>query len=254
MVIYVEGVLFDNFCLDFLLAYLTLFLTKGKVRVFPLFLSAMIGSGLALLYPLCVDWGIPFKIGALLLSVAAFSRTRSGKGYLKNLFVYALLTFGLSGAIYFLLGENMRGGLIGVKWGGAVGLLSIAILLLVWSVRQISGLILERKRGQRFASAELINREKRVKLRALFDSGNLLIDREGKGIAVTDRKKAEALGPLYDFGEMKVNTAGGSKVLKLVKIPEIKIYYGNSENIMTNVTVALSDLPEDYALILPYEA
>ena len=254
MVIYVEWVLFDNFCLDFLLAYLTLSLTKGKVRGLLLFLSAAVGSGLALLYPLCADWGIPFKIGALLLSVAAFSRTRSWRGYLKNLFVYALLSFGLSGAIFFLLGENMRNGLIGVKWSGAVGLLSISALSLVWSVRQISGLILERKREKRFATAELINRGKSVKLRALFDSGNLLIDREGKGIVLTDRKRTEELGPLYDFGEMKVNTAVGSKILKLVKIPEIKIYYENSENIMTNVTAALSDLPEDYALILPYES
>lgn len=253
MVIYVEAVLFDNFCLDFLLAYATLFLRKQKAGIFPIILSATVGSLFALLYPLCTDFGIPFKIGVLLISAALFTGKKPWRTYLGNTFLYLFLSFALSGLISFLLGENMKNGLIGVRFGGAIGHISLASIFFLWSMRQIGGMIREGKRKGKFATAELINADKRVRMRALFDSGNLLTDANGEGVVVTDRRRAEVLGKLSVFGEMTVHTASGSKVLELVKIPEIKIYYEDSENILTNVTAALSDLPDEYALILPCE-
>ena len=109
------------------------------------------------------------------------------------------------------------------------------------------------RHGKKFAQAEVRNCDKSVKLKALFDSGNLLTDKNGEGVVVTDKKKIRALGELSSFGEMKVCTASGSKMLELVKIPEIKIYSEEGENILTDVTAALSDLPDEYALILPWE-
>ena len=111
----------------------------------------------------------------------------------------------------------------------------------------------EKKREKKYVEAELVNLDNRVRLKALFDTGNLLTDRNGEGVVVTDARRIDALGELASFGEMRVTTASGSKILKLVKIPEIKIYSEKGENILFNVTAALSELPEEYALILPCE-
>jgi len=253
MIIYVEWVLFDNFCLDFLLAYLTLRVTKEKIRYLPILLSATVGCGLALLSPLIDNLIFLYKIGTLFICSALFYLKKDFKGYLVNTFFYSVLSFLLAGVIGFLLNGSFSGGFIGVKAGGAVGLISIAVLFLLYVIRQIGGLIREKKRGGKYVTAELINSDVIIQVRALFDTGNLLTDENGEGVVVTDMKKIRSLGSLESFGEMQVTTASGSKVLKLVKIPKIKIYSEEGENIMTNVTAALSDLPDEYALILPCE-
>ena len=253
MIVYVEAVLLDNFCLDALLGYLTLILTKRRKKTFPIFLSATVGSLCALFFPLVGSYAFPVKIAVLLICSFLLTLKKSLKLYLITIFVYAMLTFLLSGILSFILGGRMQNGFIGIKWGGVVAVLSTGCLVIVYAVRQFVGLIAQRRRSDKYAVAEVINKDKTIKINALYDSGNLLTDRNGEGVVVTDRHSLEALGDLPSFGEMCVHTAGGSKVLSLVKIPEIRIYSGEGENILTNVTAALSDLPEEYALILPCE-
>lgn len=253
MIVYVEAVLLDNFCFDFLLGYLTYLLTKRKPRYFPIALSALGGSVFALFFPLVFRYGILPKLFVLLVCSLLLTLKKSLRVYLINTFVYTTLSFLLSGIFCFLLGGKIKNGFIGMKWGGLVSAVSVGTLFLVYSVRQIIGLVEQRKRKDKFATAELINKDKRLRISALFDSGNLLTDKNGQGVVVTDGKRLSALGALLDFGEMRVHTASGSKVLKLVKIPEIRIYSSGGENILTNVTAALSELPEEYALILPCE-
>ena len=252
MIVYVEAVLFDNFCLDFLLARLTLSVNKRKARSVRVALSALVGSGLALLYPLISEYALLMKIVTLFVCSAIFGGERPIVGYFRNLLVYLILSFVLCGAISFLLDSNPTG-FIGGNFGGAVGLTALGVLLLLYTVRQVRGLVKEARRREKLTVAEMINKGKRVRIDALYDSGNLLTDHNGRGVVVTDRRKAKELGELSSLGEIRVKTVGGDKVLALVKIPEIKIYSDNGENILTNVTAALSDLPDEYALILPCE-
>ena len=253
MIVYVEAVLLDNFCFDFLLGYLTYLLTRQKARYFPIALSALAGSGFALVFPLVAKYALAAKILALLVCVLLLTLKKSVRLYFINLFVYAVLSFTLSGIFTFLLGGKMKDGFIGVKWGGLIAVISVGTLLLLYMARQTVGLMGEGRRRAKFATAELINGGNSITISALYDSGNLLTDQNGEGVVVTDQKRLQALGTLSDFGEMRVHTASGSKVLKLVKIPEIRIYSARGRNILTNVTAALSDLPEAYALILPCE-
>ena len=253
MIVYVEAVLLDNFCFNLLLGFITYSLTKTKVRYFPIVLSALVGSGLALVFPMVKNFTMLYKILVLLICSTLLTMRKSLRAFLINTFVYAITSFLLSGILCFLLGGKVGDGFIGLKWGGVVAVISLGMLFLIYAVRQINGLISERKRKTKFAKAKLINGGQSVMISALFDSGNLLTDSNGDGVVVTDRKWVEQLGALVDYGEMRVHTAGGSKVLKLVKIPEIRIYSENRENILINVTAALSDLPEEYALILPCE-
>ena len=253
MIVYVEAVIFDNFCLDSLLGYLTLTLSGGKIRASSLALSASVGSAIALTIPVVPDaFLLLLKVATLFLCSAIFSIRSSLRRYLVNTFLYAILSFLLCGILSFLLGTTANG-LIGISFGGAVGALSLAVLLLLYSARQIRGLIREKRRKDHCVVAEVVNNDKIVRLKALYDSGNLLTDQSGAGVVVSDRKRLAEIGEFASIGEMRVKTATGSRVLPLVKIPEIKIYSHEGENILTNVTAALSDLPDEYALILPCE-
>ena len=253
MIIYVEAVIFDNFCLDAFLAFLTLRLSGGRIRFFRIALSAAFGSVAALFFPLIpTAFMSPLKVAVLLVCSALFSIKCSLKRYCVNTFLYAVLSFFLCGLLSFLLGSKGNG-VIGISFGGAVGVMSVAAFLSLYAVRQIRGLIRAKKRDDRSVVAEVRNEGKSVRLNALIDSGNLLTDETGESVVVTDRRRIAPLGDLRRFGEMMVKTASGSRVLSLVKIPEIKIYSREGENILTNVTAALSDLPDEYALILPCE-
>ena len=254
MIVYVEALLFDNFCLDYLLARLTLTIRGKALHPLVFALSATVGCVVALFFPLVsVPWVLPVKVGTLLVCTAIFSFGSSLKEYAINTFLYLLLSFLLCGILTFLLGGSGKNGVIGVSFGGAVGAISLGVLFLLYAVRQVRGLLREAKKKDRIVVAELVNHDKRLKMEALYDSGNLLTDGNGKGIVLTDAKRLSELGELCALGEMQVNTATGGKVLKLVKIPEIKIYSQGRENILTNVTAALSDLPDEYAMILPCE-
>ena len=99
---------------------------------------------------------------------------------------------------------------------------------------------------------ELVLGEKRVELPALFDTGNLLTDENGGEVILVDEKSIDP-SFLPSMGSTLVRTASGRKVLPLVKIPEIKIYSEDGENKLFNVTAALSDLPKEYSVILPYK-
>ncbi len=253
MIVYVEAVILDNFCFDFLLGYLTYLFLRRKVRYACVVLSATVGSLIALVYPLAKGYGMLVKIFALFVCSLLLTLKRSVRSYLITTFVYAVLSFVLSGIFCFLLGGKMANGFIGLKWGGLVCIVSVGTFLLLYTVRQTIGLIGERRRKEKFATAEVFGNGKSIKISALFDSGNLLTDQNGEGVVVTDQRRLQALGDLREAGEMRVHTASGSRVLKLVKIPEIRIYSRGRENILTNVTAALSDLPEQYALILPCE-
>ena len=253
MVVYVEAVLFDNFCLDSLLAYLTVTLSGKKTRAVFLIISAFLGCLFALFFPLIPQPVLPvYKAASLFICSFAFCGVCSVREYAVNTFLYLLLSFLLSGILSFLLGGT-KNGLIGVSFGGAVGVLCLSGLVLLYAARQVRGLIRQAKHREKRVVAEVINRDKTIKIGALYDSGNLLTDANGKGVVVSDERKLAALGELSSVGEMKVDTASGSKVLRLVKIPKIKIYSKDGENILTNVTAALSDLPDEYALILPCE-
>ena len=251
MIVYVEWVLFDNFCLDALLGYLTLRCVRAKVEVFKVVLSAAVGSLFALLSPMVRSWTIVFKLGVLLTNTALLHLKISLRAYLIRTLVYAVLSFTLSGILTFLLGGKWNYTFVGVAKGGIVGIISLSVLLLTYFVRQINGLMREKKLSSKCVVAELICGDRSVRLNALYDSGNLLTDRNGEGVVVSDEASLRELGELEPFGEMSISSAGGSKVLKLVKIPCIKIYSEGRENTLNNVTVALSDLPEEYAVILP---
>ena len=251
MIVYVEWVLFDNFFLDCLIGYLTLRLVRNKVDISNVILSAVVGCLFALLSPLIRSWSLLFKVGVLFVNAAILYLKRGFRGYLITTLVYVVLSFALSGILSFLLGGKVSSTYIGVSQGGLVGIISIGACLLLYICRQINGLIQEKRKGSKFAVAELSNGDKTIRLNALFDSGNLLMDENGENVVVSDRNALRSLGELTSFGEMTVHTAGGSKVLKLVKISCIKIYSEGYRNTLNNVTVALSDLPKEYAVILP---
>ena len=254
MIVYVEAVLFDNFCLDYLLARMTLSIRGKPLHPLLFAFSATIGCVVALVFPMVsVPWVLPVKIGTLLICSAIFSFGSSLKEYAINTFLYLVLSFLLCGILSFLLGISNEKGVIGGSFGGVVGAISLGVLLLLYVVRQVRGLLRQARIREKIVVAELVNQDKRLKLDALYDSGNLLTDEKGNGIVLTDEKRLSELGELFVLGEMQVNTATGGKRLKLVKIPEIKIYSHGRENILTNVTAALSDLPDEYALILPCE-
>jgi len=251
MIVYVEWVLFDNFCLDCLIGYLSLRFTKGKIASFKIVLSALVGCLLALLSPKVTKFVILYKFAVLFINTALLYLKKSIRGYFILTFIYAVLSFVLSGILTCIMSGKLAYSFVGVKKGGVIGIMSIGCFLLLYVSRQVRGLIGEKKRHQKYAVAELISGDRSVRLNALYDSGNLLTDRNGEEVVVLDEKAVMPLGELVSFGEMKIETISGNKILKLVKIPLIKIYSDGVENTLNNVTVALSDLPKEYAVILP---
>ena len=252
MEIIVEAVLIDNFCLDLFLSYAATLAVRRKTEVRRFLLAATIGSGLALLSPLVLRFALLYKIATLFLLTAILFGKWSLREYLIFTFVYAFINFTFAGVLSFFLGGTLKLSFIGLDRGLIVAAVAASCFVFLYSFRQITGLLRERRYVSKLARVEFVCGEKRFELSALFDTGNLLTDEDGNDVILIDEKSIDAAN-LPTMGSIPIQTASGSKVLPLVKIPEIKIYSEDGENKLTNVTAALSDLPKEYSVILPYK-
>ncbi len=253
MEIVVEAVLLDNFCLDVFLSYAAILLTKKKVKLFRIVLSALLGSGFALLSPIIVKFSIAYKLCVLFVCSAVLYGKGSFRGYAVFTFVYALVNFCFAGLLSFFLGGTLKTTFIGIGKGGVIAIVSASCFCFLYAVRQISGLIKERKRKDLSARVKLVFDQKTIELSALFDSGNLLTDEKGESVILVDGTSLGEVKDLKTIGSILVRTASGSKTLSLIEIPAIEIYSEGTENTFINVKAALSDLPKEYSVILPYK-
>ena len=112
MTVYIEYVLIDNFFIDYLLLRAALKTAGISVNRLRLFFSALIGAGVALVYPLLeIHPAILFAVkmlsgGLIVLTAAKFGRARA---YFTSLVFFLLYTFLAGGAItgiYSLMGLN----------------------------------------------------------------------------------------------------------------------------------------------------
>ena len=266
MTVWIDLLIIDNFCADAALLYCAVKTVKGRARPLRILLAALFGTALGVGYtlfrlyysvPAPLDLFVRYGVAFLLpLPAARFRKKRTCAlcslafvGYMAAFAgvltaLFPAETAGGEGSVVFVAGSIPSGALA----AGCVAFAAGAVHL----VRRLGA----RARGAALTFACVLRLgEREVKVQGFSDTGNRLTDGRGMPVAVCDRLAALALvrGQSPPREEIEANTVNGKTLLTAFRIDEIRIYCGKGENIIRDVTVAVSAAPlaGEYALILP---
>ncbi len=160
MTVYIELAFLENFCLDFLLLALVAYAVRAATSFWRLFISAAVGGGFAILFPLITlpaffKIGLKLSVGAL-LPWLAIGKEKWGRGLLW----FFLFTFAFGGALTGA--QNLH------KWARFplfFGLAGLSLLL-------VERLYKKRAVWQYLYDCEVKIGEKQIRTRGFLDSGN----------------------------------------------------------------------------------
>ena len=245
MVVYVEYALIDNFAIDYLLLKSTFVLLGKKYSSYRIALCSVLGAGLSLLTPFVESLSgvsIVIKI-AIGLLIVLWSNSFSGrKEYALSFLFFMLLTFISGGAVSFIYSLVFK-----KSSEVSVGLVIIPCYLVIRLSAYVLRSVLRKKSAENLTiNVEIFLGEKSEKLVGFIDTGNGLYDGDKPVIIVKKaiglRLIGENIGILSgkNAKRVRVSTVTGSKEL-IAFDGKIKIYSGDYENIITNVTVCVSD-------------
>lgn len=222
--VYIELVIFNNLAVDLLLILSAMALRRRKCAVWRVMLAACVGSGVATAYPLLVyGWQIAVRVLLAPLMAIVFSKPQGDRfrdkfiDSLATLAVFILLTMLAGGVVYglsFATGVDING-------YPALGLVALACCVLPISARIVAR---KRTRAASTCLATLSCKGSIVKLEALCDSGNTLVDGvSGLPVVILSRHAEECLGERPIEGMIEVETVSGKSDLALIMLDSVEV-------------------------------
>ncbi len=204
MTVYVDIVLLENICMNFIILFATAYIMKIQVRYLRIFASSFIGAVYAVLVYaniLAFYTNILMKIILSICMVYVAYKPRSLKGMLKELVLFYLVSFALGGCAFALL-YIVKPQEIFMKNGVYIGTYPIKIALLGGIVGFVVTYIGIKAVKNKIGKNEIIytaqitidNKLKTTKL--LLDTGNMLKDPlTNASVVLLEKKILENLLP-----------------------------------------------------------
>ena len=204
MTIYVDIVLLENLCMNYIILFGTAYIIKIKIKHLRILASSMIGA----IYAILAYSGI-FEMYAnifvkIILSICmvyiAFN-PKNVKGIIKELIVFYLVSFALGGCAFALL-YIVKPQDIFIKDGVFIGTYPIKIVLLGgivgFTITYISFKVVKNRMNKSELIYEIYIRleEKELRLKVMLDTGNMLKDPiSNSPVALIDKTKLYELLP-----------------------------------------------------------
>ena len=255
MTVYIEYVLLDNIIIDYLILKATYAITGKTVSRGRLFICALLGAVIELLYPLLkviplILTAVKILSGLLLVLLSAkFSRAK--EFYISAVFFFAL-TFLAGGAvtgIFSIFNISPSSEL-------SVGLMFLPVYLILKAVIDIAKYIYRKKQIAPYIyTAELTLFDRTVSALSFMDTGNCLTDGLEPVIVISKSLFNKLVGDnVYKLKvkRIDINSINGNGKSLSFKIDKIKLYLAGKLNIHNNVTacVANGNIGDGYDVIL----
>ena len=264
MEVYIEYVLIDNMIINSIILLLSLKMLKLSVVKWRVALGASVGTLVAILVPLISLQGvgnIVFKLAlGALMCICALDKSNT-KHLMRFYLCFLMFTFVMGGLCYAII-FSLTGSTSLTQYTLDIPVGVILLVVVVWA-RCLHKLInVIHKRGKQtlyIYELDLTLREKKYKMNAYFDTGNLMVDKKSKKpIAIVNLSKVieefdidELRGILSGnlsnisledahFEEFKAMSVSGKMIVfkpKKFDVPELKT------DLSEKVLVALSIKP-----------
>lgn len=219
--VYIEIVIFNNLIVDLLLGVTTCLLRRRKPKRLRQTMSSIIGTVVAVIYPLVP--AVPqilIKVFLAPLLALIVDKYTSPKDYLKSLGIFVVLTYFLGGCVVginTLLGVDIRGYVV-------LGVLALSVLVLevvVWFV-----LLKKPEQNKVCVDVSVKYKGKILWFKAFYDSGNTLTDTlTGLPVVILSQSAVNTLkesGTMTYDGFVQVKTVNGESSLPIIEFEEIR--------------------------------
>lgn len=204
MTVYVDIVLLENICMNYIILFGTAYIIKIKIKHIRIILASLLGAIYAVLsYTEIVPMytSLPIKVVLSICMVYIAFTPKKIKGLIKELVVLYLVSFALGGCAFALL-YIVRPQDIFIHNGVYIGTYPLKIALLGGIVGFIITYIAFKIVKSRVSKNEIIYKaiikieEKNIEINVLLDTGNMLKDAiSGDAVIVIEKNKLEEIVP-----------------------------------------------------------
>jgi len=243
MTVYIEYVLIDNFLIDYALLKCTFLIMGKQIKRLRLILCALLGSIIALVYPLISGVAVLSTIIKILtgLLLTLLSAKYNGiKDYFYCTLLFFLLTFLAGGTVIGvmqILGLNYS-----TKTFIAIGFLPA--LLIIKGVASFIKELYKRKGVMKgLYPVEMQVDGYMVKTNGFMDTGNNLYYNNAPCIVCGKaffKRIIKGVKGLPKLEKISVKTVTGKGQMTLIKLSALKIYYGDKWHIHNSVNICVS--------------
>ena len=204
MTVYLDVVLMENLCMNYIILFATGYIMKIKMNQLRLVASSLLGGIYAVvayleILPIYSSFGMKIILSILMVYIAFHSK--SIKNLCKQLIIFYLTSFAFGGCafalLYFIKPQNilMRNGVYVGTYpikvallGGIVGFIITHIAFKIFKTKL-------RKKDMIY-EIEIKIGEKKLEVKAMLDTGNLLKDPiSGMPVVVVEKKQLYSLLP-----------------------------------------------------------
>ena len=235
MTIYVEYVIIDNMVINTLILLLTKIILHQKTSKTRIFLSALLGTVVAVFSPLlpaviCNIIKIPL---GLCMTIVAF-KSKNVKKLLISFAVFTLCTFVFGGACFGIMQvlgiEVIINNGISYTYKFPVGAVLLVCFVTYVAIKNIVLYLHQKKKQQEFYyDTTLCENNKKISVTAFLDTGNKLVVDE-KSVSIINYKTFNMLYPKISLADILLKKSLSLKNQKYIEIQSID---GNKNSILT---------------------
>lgn len=218
MTIYLDVILLENICMNYIILFATGLIAKVKISQLKVIFSSLLGGIYAILSfapILQIYTNILFKILISIIMIYIAFSPKNIKSLLKQLLLFYLVSFAFGGCafclLYFIKPQDIliRNGYLTGTYpikiallGGIVGFVVVNIAFKIVKAR-IS-------KKDMFCDVEIFFKEKSVQIKAMIDTGNLLKDPiSGMPVIVVEKGMLENIIPKGIIDNLNTILGGG---------------------------------------------
>lgn len=252
MILYIEDTIVVNVLLNFIILYLTSKICFSGAKLFYIILSALIGSILAIFYPLLNVSGIVLLLLKTIISVVmifiAF-QFKSVKKIIFELLVFYGIT-ALFGGVIVAININFK-----ITNNTLSFILIISICIFYLSNLVINNIIKKKQHHTFLYKTKIQSNGKEVNLLAYLDSGNNIKDKDGKPIFVITKEVLIKLFGIENFikiysgkinilknaSYIKIGTVSNYNSLLIFTVDKVFVKNENKEVEFDEVSVGISN-------------
>ncbi len=204
MTIYLDVILMENICMNYIILFATGLISKISLRNFRIFLSSLLGGIYAVISfapILKIYSNFILKVILSITMIYIAFNPKNVKQLLKELILFYLVSFAFGGCafclLYFIKPQDilMRNGYLTGTYPIKVALLGgiVGFIIVNIAFRVVKGRI---SKSDMFCELEIFFKEKSVSIKAMIDTGNLLKDPiSGMPVAVVEKQELKNLIP-----------------------------------------------------------
>ena len=224
MIVYIESLIINNFCINTLILYTALIINKARVIWWRVFVATLLGVAYSIALPYIQFTGdivIKFILGALMCLIAR--KWLGIKKYLIFLSIFYLETFALGGTIIAITNMwlPLKTALLSPN-SINVALISLLAITMIVGCRKLIQILNNKRLKEKNVKRVIINsKQKILKEKAYYDSGNMLYFNGIYPVIVLDESLNEDVSK--SVGEIKLETLAGEKNLPVYRIDEITV-------------------------------